>query len=60
MKIEMKPLADMHSDGVYFEEYLREEMKKKREEEICQYSGLPSVQAYEKEKNSNNGIVRIS
>lgn len=47
-KIKMKPLADMHSDGVYFDEEVKEELRKKREENICQYSGLPSVKSYEK------------
>ncbi len=33
-----RPLSDMDSSGVYFEE------------EICQYSGLPSVTTYEEKE----------
>ena len=54
----MMPLADMHTDGVYFDEEVKKEILKNREEEkdrneneICQYSGLPSVRAYEQIQN---------
>jgi hypothetical protein len=47
----MKSLADMHTDGVYFDEEVKKEMAKKREEETCQYSGLPSPKYYEELEN---------
>ena len=40
-------IADMESDGVYFDESIKEIMKKQRDELHCEYSGLPSVKAYE-------------
>jgi hypothetical protein len=45
-----RPLADMESNGVYFDQDL---MDAKEEIEICEYSGLPSVRSYEEvEKNT--------
>lgn len=44
-----RTMADMETDGVYFPEYIKEEIKQK-EVEICQYSGLPTVNSYEKDK----------
>lgn len=41
--ISYRPLADMHTDGVYFD---RDEMLLVGDESLCQYSGLPSVQSY--------------
>lgn len=41
--ISYRPLADMHTDGVYFD---KDEMLMVGDETICQYSGLPSVQSY--------------
>lgn len=41
-------IADMESDGVYFDEDVKKIMKEKREELLCEYSGLPSMKAYEK------------
>ncbi len=41
--ISYRPLADMHTDGVYFD---KDEMLLVGDETICQYSGLPSVQSY--------------
>jgi len=41
-------IADMESDGVYFDESIKEIMKKQRDELHCEYSGLPSVKSYEK------------
>ena len=35
-----RPLADMESNGVYFDRPEDQEI------EICQYSGLPSVKSY--------------
>jgi len=40
-------IADMESDGVYFPESVKIELEKKRKEMICEYSGLPSMKAYE-------------
>jgi len=40
-------IADMESDGVYFDEDVKEILRKQREELHCEYSGLPSVKAYE-------------
>lgn len=42
-----KTISDMESDGLYFPEYVKEELKKIREELNCEYSGLPSVKSYE-------------
>lgn len=42
-----RTIADMESDGVYFPEEVKEELKKKREELWCEYSNLPSVKSYE-------------
>jgi hypothetical protein len=41
-----RPLSDMESDGVYFPDYIREKLEKEREEEVCHYSGLPSLKMY--------------
>jgi hypothetical protein len=40
-------LADMHNDGVRFDDEVIEKIKEKKELEYCHYSGLPSVYAYE-------------
>ena len=40
-------IADMESDGVYFDDDVKEILRKQREELHCEYSGLPSVKAYE-------------
>jgi hypothetical protein len=42
-----RTIADMESDGMYFSEEVKQELKKRREELNCEYSGLPSVKAYE-------------
>lgn len=42
-----KNISDMESDGVYFPEYVREEIEKRKDEMFCEYSGLPSVKSYE-------------
>lgn len=44
-----RTIADMESDGMYFSEEMKEELKKHREELHCEYSGLPSVKAYGKD-----------
>ena len=45
-------IADMDSGGVYFDDNIKEELVKQREELHCEYSGLPSVKAYEDVKES--------
>lgn len=45
-------IADMDSGGVYFDDNTKEELVKQREELHCEYSGLPSVKAYEDVKES--------
>lgn len=45
-----RTISDMESDGIYFPENVREELKRRREE-ICEYSGLPSVNSYEQTNN---------
>ena len=40
-------IADMESDGIYFSEDAKEELKRHRDEAFCEYSGLPSVKAYD-------------
>jgi hypothetical protein len=42
-----RTIADMESDGIYFSQDVKDELKKKREELVCNYSGLPSVKSYE-------------
>ncbi len=41
-----RTIADMESEGIYFPEEVKEELKKQRDELHCEYSGLPSVQSY--------------
>lgn len=41
--ISYRPLSDMESNGVYFEFI---ETKEDVKVEICEYSGLPSVESY--------------
>lgn len=43
-----RTISDMEDDGVYFPDYVKRELQKKREELTCEYSGLPSVESYEK------------
>jgi hypothetical protein len=45
-------LPDMESNGMYFSDDVIEELQKQREELHCEYSGLPSVKAYEYVKES--------
>jgi len=42
-----RTISDMESDGIYFPENVKEELKKQRQELNCEYSGLPSVKAYQ-------------
>ena len=45
-----RTISDMESDGIYFSEEAKEELRKQREESYCEYSGLPSPRAYEVNK----------
>jgi len=40
-------ISDMESDGVYFPDDVKKQLKSKREELWCEYSNLPSVKSYE-------------
>jgi hypothetical protein len=42
-----RTISDMESEGVYFSDGVKAELQKKRDELYCEYSGLPSVAAYE-------------
>jgi hypothetical protein len=42
-----RTISDMEFDGVYFSDEVKEKLEKEREELFCEYSGLPSVKAYE-------------
>jgi len=50
-----RTIADMESDGVYFPKEIKIELKKKRDEIVCQYSGLKSVISYMDEDDFYNG-----
>lgn len=45
-----RTISDMESDGMYFSEEVKEKLEKEREELFCEYSGLPSVKAYNSNK----------
>ena len=42
-----RTISDMESDGIYFSEEIKDKLQEYREEMNCEYSGLPSVRAYE-------------
>lgn len=46
-KAMFRTMADMESDGVYFDEDIKKEIIKQKEEWNCEYSGLPSPKYYE-------------
>lgn len=48
-----RTISDMESDGVYFPKEVKEKLKEKREELICNYSDLPSVMSYLQEDKFN-------
>lgn len=50
-----RTIADMESDGVYFPKEVKNELKKKRDEMTCEYSGLRSVISYLQEDEFYNG-----
>lgn len=41
-----RTIADMEFDGMYFSDDIKKKLEKEREELFCEYSGLPSVKAY--------------
>jgi len=41
-----RTIADMESDGIRFPEDIKKEFEKRREDMICNYSGLPSIKSY--------------
>lgn len=45
-KAVQRTISDMESDGVYFPTDVKEQLQKKRDELMCEYSGLPSVSTY--------------
>ena len=52
-----RTIADMESEGIYFPDDVKKEMKRQREELYCEYSGLPSVLAYEKEDDKDEYLI---
>lgn len=49
-----RTIADMESEGVYFPQDVKEELKKQRDGLHCEYSGLPSVLSYTKEDDDKD------
>jgi len=54
MGMAYRPLADMESNGVYFDE---EYEKTILENNLCQYSGLPSISSYLENKEEKDEII---
>ena len=54
MGMAYRPLADMESNGVYFDE---EYEKTILENNLCQYSGLPSVSSYLENEEEKDEII---
>lgn len=52
--ISYRPLSDMHSDGVYFDQ---DDLLLIADESLCQYSGLPSVQSYIQEEELEEAVI---
>jgi len=50
-----RTIADMESDGVYFPKEIKDKLKQRREELICNYSDLPSVMSYIDKDEYHNG-----
>jgi hypothetical protein len=50
VKVISRTMSDMESDGIYFPEEVKEELRRQRNE-MCEYSGLPSVKSYELTNN---------
>ena len=51
-----RTIADMESDGIYFSEEAKDELRKQREEMNCEYSGLPSPKYYESLQNEKRYV----
>ena len=54
MGMAYRPLADMESNGVYFDE---EYEKTILENTLCQYSGLPSISSYLENEEEKDEII---
>jgi hypothetical protein len=52
-----RTIADMESEGIYFPEEVKEELKKQREELNCEYSGLPSVKSYMVQEDKDEFLI---
>lgn len=50
-----RTISDMESDGVYFSEDVKEELKRRKDKMTCEYSGLPSVMSYLKDEDYHQG-----
>lgn len=50
-----RTIADMEIGGVYFPKEVKDKLKEKREELVCNYSDLPSVMSYLEEDEFYNG-----
>ena len=53
-----RTIADMESDGIYFPEEVKEQLKEYREEMHCEYSGLPSPKSYDINNVINKQYVK--
>jgi hypothetical protein len=52
-----RTIADMESEGIYFPDEVKEELKKQREELNCEYSGLPSVKSYMVQEDKDEYLI---
>jgi hypothetical protein len=52
-----RTIADMESEGIYFPDEVKEELKKQREELNCEYSGLPSVKSYMVQEDKDEFLI---
>ena len=55
-KAMFRTMADMESDGVYFDDAIKKEIIKQKEEWNCEYSGLPSPKYYESLQNEKRYV----
>jgi hypothetical protein len=42
-------ISDMESNGVYFSDDIKDDLKKIRKDLVCHYSGLPSAKSYDRD-----------
>jgi len=54
MKMSYRPLADMESNGVYFDE--KDLLLVGDDSLFCNYSGLPSVKSYENDEDEEFSV----